>query len=913
MIIRHCHIDHFGTLQDVDKDFKDGFNSILEDNGTGKSTLAVFISVMLYGFQGEGIRKDREVASERLHYRPWNDDGSYGGTLTFTCGGKTYRIERTFGQKAINDTLAVYDVATNTTTNQFGDVPGEKIFDLDIDSFRNTVFLAQQHCSTSVTDNIRAKIGNVSNETADMGNYDVVQAKLKKASDSLTPERKSGELYKLKDELANLEVTAQSRGIYEQLLDQDNAQLEKLAAQKANVQKGIEETGEALRKMSVYSDLKAKKVQYDNYMQVETTAKEKVENLQKDLPDLVPQEEEITCKIADAKNLPVYHKSAENYAFSVQEETDYRNLSQKFAGGVPAEEDLNRYTEEADRIRALEEKHASLKLSPDEQRRFEAEQAMFANGVPDVDKVNGYIDSWNQRSTLQQDAYTQNTSAKNMQFLMQQQKARDEEDQKRARQEQEDKAMEKKRKAGGSKVLGIVLVVLGAFLLLLGIAAWPLLIPGVILLIFGIHKINAALKMQKEADAETSAPIHDIVSPLYSQYQQQYNECMKRAKDDEQQIREIEATVRAFLEKLQIRTADAKVATALDDVIKKIGDYQTLCERVREQKQVTESESGGTRKQEITNFVRQYLPQSDGSDLAGNLKQIGYDRKHYQNLEEKKQNRQAQEKKEQELKGSLQYYLQSLGIQADDPEQALTTLKEMVQSLKNAQTALAEAANKRQTFAEQHREDLEKLASVQIPEGGPTLEELQQTSDVQQELMEHIQEKMRDINLQKQTHAENLEKAEKAEEDAAADQEKIQKKEHQLRILKLTQGYLQVAKENFSSRYMAQIQDAFRKYYGMINPSGKQSYELDANLNIKVRDNGLHDIRLLSEGYQDLVGLCRRMAMIEAMYDQEKPFLVLDDPFVNLDDKKLAGAKDFLNQIGTEYQVIYFTCQQGRA
>ena len=179
--------------------------------------------------------------------------------------------------------------------------------------------------------------------------------------------------------------------------------------------------------------------------------------------------------------------------------------------------------------------------------------------------------------------------------------------------------------------------------------------------------------------------------------------------------------------------------------------------------------------------------------------------------------------------------------------------------------------------------------------------------------MENIQEQIRELNQKKQTDAENLDEAEKAEEDAASDREKIQKLEHKLRILKLTQGYLQVAKENFSSRYMTQIQDAFRKYYGMINPSGKQSYELDANLNIKVRDNGLHDIRLLSEGYQDLVGLCRRMAMIEAMYDQEKPFLVLDDPFVNLDDKKLAGAKDFLNQISTEYQVIYFTCQQGRA
>ena len=100
----------------------------------------------------------------------------------------------------------------------------------------------------------------------------------------------------------------------------------------------------------------------------------------------------------------------------------------------------------------------------------------------------------------------------------------------------------------------------------------------------------------------------------------------------------------------------------------------------------------------------------------------------------------------------------------------------------------------------------------------------------------------------------------------------------------------------------------------MICPDEQQIYELDANLNLQVRERGgLHDIRLLSEGYQDLVSLCRRMSMIEAMYKQEKPFLILDDPFVNLDDKKLQGAKEFLSQISTKYQVIYFTCQQSRA
>ena len=50
------------------------------------------------------------------------------------------------------------------------------------------------------------------------------------------------------------------------------------------------------------------------------------------------------------------------------------------------------------------------------------------------------------------------------------------------------------------------------------------------------------------------------------------------------------------------------------------------------------------------------------------------------------------------------------------------------------------------------------------------------------------------------------------------------------------------------------------------------------------------DIGYLSAGKQDLVGICMRMALVEAMYKEEKPFLIFDDPFVNLDDNNIKGA-----------------------
>lgn len=34
-----------------------------------------------------------------------------------------------------------------------------------------------------------------------------------------------------------------------------------------------------------------------------------------------------------------------------------------------------------------------------------------------------------------------------------------------------------------------------------------------------------------------------------------------------------------------------------------------------------------------------------------------------------------------------------------------------------------------------------------------------------------------------------------------------------------------------------------------------------------------------------------RFALVDAMYPGEKPFLILDDPFVNLDDEKLARGR----------------------
>ena len=55
-----------------------------------------------------------------------------------------------------------------------------------------------------------------------------------------------------------------------------------------------------------------------------------------------------------------------------------------------------------------------------------------------------------------------------------------------------------------------------------------------------------------------------------------------------------------------------------------------------------------------------------------------------------------------------------------------------------------------------------------------------------------------------------------------------------------------------------------------------------------------------------------RFALVDALFENEKPFIILDDPFVNLDESRLAGAMKFLDNIAKDYQVIYLSCHKSR-
>ena len=160
MRIHSLYIRAFGGVEDRSYTLSEGLTEVLEENGTGKTTLTAFIKAMLYGLDGVGARTVAD--NEYMRYAPWGDKARFGGTLTLSHEGHTYRIERYFTSK--NKTtkqigeLRVVDEATELATDALGDEPGRTILGVDGESFLRTVYLSSLGMKAGKTSDITAKI-----------------------------------------------------------------------------------------------------------------------------------------------------------------------------------------------------------------------------------------------------------------------------------------------------------------------------------------------------------------------------------------------------------------------------------------------------------------------------------------------------------------------------------------------------------------------------------------------------------------------------------------------------------------------------------------------------------------------------------------------------------------------------------
>ena len=316
MILIRCHIENFGKLHNLSVEFSDDANIICEENGWGKSTFAAFIRAMFYGLEG-GRRKSIEE-NERKRYAPWQG-GIFGGQLTFEVNGKQYIATRTFHEQ---DEFELRDVKTNLISDDYSSNLGEELFKLDRESFMRTVFIGQADCETVVTDDVNAKIGNITEDVNDLESFEETNARLKELLNRLSPTRKTGSISQRRMEITELERKVKvGNGISDAL---------------RNVQEKLQE---ALKK---HSQLK---------MEIDVTQKEqiRVSNLQ---------------VILAKKEQWEYHKN------------EVKETRKPFTKEVPAIEKVEMAYKSCNAMEKASERMATYEMSAHEQQQFSTFQMM---------------------------------------------------------------------------------------------------------------------------------------------------------------------------------------------------------------------------------------------------------------------------------------------------------------------------------------------------------------------------------------------------------------------------------------------------------------------------------------------------------------------------------------------------------
>ena len=107
MRIRELYLKNFGKFSEQYFYIQNGIQVIYGENEFGKSTLHAFIRAMFFGMErGRGRAVGKDAFSR---FEPWENPNYYAGVMRFECGGRNFRLERSFDRISKHASLICED------------------------------------------------------------------------------------------------------------------------------------------------------------------------------------------------------------------------------------------------------------------------------------------------------------------------------------------------------------------------------------------------------------------------------------------------------------------------------------------------------------------------------------------------------------------------------------------------------------------------------------------------------------------------------------------------------------------------------------------------------------------------------------------------------------------------------------
>ncbi len=848
-----CHIENFGKLSNLDIDFRDTYNEYIEENGWGKSTLVAFIQAMFYGLSSKG--KDLGK-NERQRYMPWQG-GLFGGRLCFESQGKRYVLTRYFEKKEKDDVFKLRDERTNLISKDYSVAIGEELFGINKDAFCRTILISQKDCQTVANDSIMSKIGNLTENTDDVNNYESAMSGLTKYLNNQSPTRKTGELYKIVQRIEELKQFVRGEQILCEKAEALNNQKSELLEEQNKLKDVRAKIQDKIDVASKRKDLLIKKEKHDLLKQEVQQYFEKIDEYKKQFPAGVPDKETIEHHIKESTKAFLLQEKLNECQLSDEEEVQYQELKELFSDLTDEEMGLS-LSAELRRLIALGAVIKEKELSTEENYRYRELIQIFGDKLPDLEEIEACIFLWNEICNKKICVATHKN--KN----------------------------HPKKTHSLSVIITGVLVVLGGLFVKFNVSKTV----GMIISILGFLAVVVGFLLKsknKNNHTENDAENEDIT------------------------IAEQENMLMEYLAKYSIPYDEHIVSSSLHQTFYNAKELLRLAEKQKKYLNCKEVSDKYHIEERILSIAKKVLSiktiESNSIEMVVN--QYETQKQKYQELSEKKHCYEDIKRQHDVIVLHTEMYLNTIGLKAEENiSSQLQQIKETIMLIEIATDSYFKKSKELKKY--EAEEDIIALNDVKEDENSVTdmTEELKTISN----RLESIHNEIGTLNKQIEEVMEKKDEIEEQKNELHHLEQLKKESDKKYYLAEQTRQCLEKAKQTMTSTFTKPMLDEFCRLYAIITNDDKKAFYMDAETKITVDEKGMQrDTEYFSAGYRDLYGLCLRLAFIKAMFKGEKPFIVLDDTFVNLDEEKTKKAIQLLEKISDEYQVLYFTCHKSRS
>ncbi|MEG1923736.1 MAG: AAA family ATPase [Clostridia bacterium] len=817
MKIDKIDIVGFGKLRDYKMQFNDGFNTIMQPNGYGKTTIAAFITAMFYGMPVS--RKSDLEENPRKKYEPWSKC-NYGGSLVFEKDEETYRIERKFGKGITEDKVVVYNVKNNEKTDKFGDEIGENLFGIDSDAFYRCVYVPQNNVKIINTDSISRKLTEMLSDV-DSIKADAAIKKLDLYRQTMFKTGKRGYIDELKTQLSEIiyKKEGTEKALYEidemavalnQLKQQQSTLIEKRkCAQKAiEVQKAVELEIEAQNEIQKL--LKIKEEMNDNKIKIK---------------QLITEKEHQEAKSVELLSVMEKQEQKKEY--------------------LPILNEVERLQNE-------------IKIQSEKYKNYPTEYKV----IPSFETLNEIDNLFEQKDKCDDKIKEMNESVTQLQT-----------------QTTELKMPIKQKKTKWFVALAVAITTLVCFIIMIMnlTALWITLT-----VVFAIGFIVITLFIVKESK---------VYSEKLFYYDEKNGELKMKEEILESSIKKLEEIalnstmeIIAKYKNIGIEVNDSKNlynsennTSVTEGKLLDINDFKGLSNSIRVQISI---------QKELKNSVIEAEKNYDEykESMINEIEQASsFNRKFYEEIKDKIDEF-REEGKQLELKIM----------------QAQTQIEEEKKLIEGKEQWIQENFIVKSNVSEFLKNDVDERESVadKVAELNNIDTIIRNTENNVTALKTEIREKRKSI----------ADIAEIIETETQL-REKIKQTSRKLENTIKTMEFLKQAETILAGNYMPQMRDSFTAYLEETSPNVYPSINLDKNFKLELTQEGLsRDLNYFSNGTKELMYFGLRLSLMESMFKDKLPFIILDDCFTELDDEKYSAIKKLLMEMSDSTQIIYLTC-----